>query len=276
MVKKLSAEDRNRLKQALASWESWREGPELLPQVITQLGGDSNLSFIVSDGSTRWVLRLNSPLSDNGINRDNERVALRAGHAAGISPLPNLHTSEVLVTPFLAGQRATLEDLTQVGGLFCRIHALAIELTPIDLLQHLQNYYEKAAPEPVLKDCYQHIVALYPKAAVDLKPCHNDCLLPNMIKSEHGLTIIDWEYAAATDPAYDLAVFSATYKLNQAQLRLLLSAYDPYSIFDAEGLILRIQYYEKYYRLIEILWWNIRHRPMTAQLESLAESLARG
>lgn len=275
MVKKLSAEERNRLKQALASWESWREGPELLPEVITQLGGDSNLSFVVSDGSGRWVLRLNNPLRDIGINRDNERLALQAAHEAGISPLPNFHSSEVLVTPFLAGQQASLENLPQIGGLFYRIHSLPITLTPINLLQHLKNYYQKATPEPLLKDCYQHIVDLYPTEIVDLKPCHSDCLLPNMIALEHGLTIVDWEYAAAADPAYDLAVFSATYDLNQAQLRLLLSAYDPDSLLDAERLLPRIEYYEKYYRLIEILWWSIRHRPMKAQLESLAHSLAR-
>ena len=74
--------------------------------------------------------------------------------------------------------------------------------------------------------------------------------------------------------AYDLAVFSSTYKLGQAQLRLLLSAYDSDSILDVQSLISRIEYYEKYYRLIEILWWNIRHQPMKSQLESLAYSLA--
>jgi thiamine kinase-like enzyme len=182
----------------------------------------------------------------------------------------------VLVSPLLAGQQARLENLSQIGGLFYRIHSLPIKLTPINLKQHLKNYYEKATPEPILKDCYQHIVGSYPTEIIDLKPCHNDCLLPNMIESEHGLYIIDWEYAAAADPAYDLAVFSSTYELNQAQLRLLLSAYDPDSILDAESLISRIEYYEKYYRLIEILWWNIRHQPMKAQLESLAHSLAKG
>jgi thiamine kinase len=273
MVKKLSAEDRNRLKQALGSWERWRPVPKVLPEVITQLGGDSNLSFIVSDGLMRWVLRLNNPLRDVGINRDNERVALQAAHAAGISPLPNFHTSDVLVTPLLTGQQARLENLPQIGVLFSQIHSLAIELTPINLIQHLKNYYEKAAPEPLLKDCYQHILDLYPKESVDLKPCHNDCLLPNMIESEHGLYIIDWEYAAAADPAYDLAVFSSTYELNQTQLRSLLSVYDPGSVLDTESQMSRIKYYEKYYRLIEILWWSVRGRSMEAELEALAESL---
>lgn len=273
MAKKLSAEDRSRLRQALGSWEGWRPVPKKQPEVITQLGGDSNLSFVVSDGLMRWVLRLNNPRSDLGINRDNERLALQAAHVVGISPLPNFDSNEVLVTPFITGQQARLENLLQIGALFGQIHSLVIELAPIDLKQHLKNYYEKVTPEPLLKDCYQHIVDLYPEGSVNLKPCHNDCLLPNMIESQHGFYIIDWEYAAAADPAYDLAVFSSTYKLNQAQLRSLLSAYDPDNVLDTESLVSRIEYYEKYYRLIEILWWNMRGRSPGIELEALAEGL---
>lgn len=273
MVKKLSAEDRNRLTGALACWESWREGPELPPELITQLGGDSNLSFVVSDGSGLWVLRLNNPQKDIGINRDNERVALAAAHADGISPMPSFHSGEVLVTPFLAGQQATLEKLSEIGGLFSRIHSLAIELAPIDLLRHLKCYYESATPEPLLTDCYQHIVDIYPEENIESKPCHNDCLLPNIIESGQGLNVIDWEYAAAADPAYDIAVFSATYGLSGEQLRLLFSAYDPDGVLDGESLMSRINYYEKYYRLIEILWWGIRDRRMEGRLEALAQSL---
>tara|TARA_B110000858_G_scaffold135140_1_gene153683 strand:- start:5146 stop:5973 length:828 start_codon:yes stop_codon:yes gene_type:complete len=273
MAKKLSAEDRLRLTQALASWESWREGPKQLPEVITRLGGESNLSFVVSDGAMRWVLRLNNPQRDIGINRDNERLALEAAHGAGISPLPSFHGSEVLVTPLLVGPQAALENLSQIGGLFSRIHSLAIELAPIDLLQHLKNYYEQVTAEPLLRDCYQHIVALYPKENVEFKPCHNDCLLENMIESKNGLCVIDWEYAAAADPAYDLAVFSSSYGLSRARMDLLLSAYDSESNLQLASLMARIEYYEKYYRLIEILWWRIRGQRMEGRLESLALSL---
>ena len=275
MDKKLSAEDRHCLTQALTSWESWREGPEKLPEVITQFGGESNLSFVVSDGAMHWVLRLNNPQRDIGISRDNERLALEAAHEAGISPLPSFHSSELLITPLLVGAQATLENLPQIGNLFSRVHSLAVELTPLDLLQHLKNYYEKVTPEPLLRDCYQHIVALYPKDNVESRPCHNDCLLPNMIASKNGLQLIDWEYAAATDPAYDLAVFSSSYGLSRARMALLLSTYDPDGDSHIEGLIARIEYYEKYYQLIEILWWRIRGQRMKGRLEALVLSLAK-
>ena len=116
---------------------------------------------------------------------------------------------------------------------------------------------------------------LYPKESIELKPCHNDCLLPNMINSEKGLFLIDWEYAAATDPAYDLAVFSSTYNLDRERKNVLLSAYALDGNFQTEGLLARIEYFEKYYRLIEILWWDVRGQRMEGRLESLAQDLAK-
>lgn len=272
MAKKLSAEDRPRLERALASWESWRPMPAKPPQVVDQLGGDSNRSFVVSDGASRWVLRLNNPLTDSGINRDNERLALLAAQEAGISP-PSFQTGEFLVTPFVSGGQATLENLGSIGVLFSCIHAMPVQLEPIDLLRHLGNYYERANPDPLLHECYQRVVLLYPPSEVELKPCHNDCLLPNIIESEEGLRVIDWEYAAAADPAFDIAVFSRTYGLDRAGLELLLSGYGSRNVAETEGLLTRIRYFEKYYRLIELLWWGLRGRDRREDLEVLAREL---
>jgi len=254
----------------LASWQSWQAPPKALPQLVTQLGGDSNTSFLVSDGSAQWVVRLNNPQQDAGIDRSNERIALQAAHQAGIAPALSFHSSELLVTPFVAGQQAEQGDLSDIGKLFKKIHALQIELLPIDFLQHLKTYYLQVAPSSVLEDCYQRIVEMFPRASVEFVPCHNDCLLPNIIKSGQGLVVIDWEYAAAADPAYDLAVFSSTYGLDAAQLEVLMSAY---GAGDAGDLLSRVRYFEEYYRLVEILWWGIRGRSMSESLETFAQDM---
>ena len=41
---------------------------------------------------------------------------------------------------------------------------------------------------------------------VDLRPCHNDAVPENFIKSEEGrIYLIDWEYSGANDPMADFA-----------------------------------------------------------------------
>jgi thiamine kinase len=273
MVEKLSAENRDRLARALNSWETWSPKPQGLPKVISVLGGESNHSFVVSDGSARWVLRLNNQITDSGINRDNERLAMLAAQEVGISPAACVIDEDVLVTPLLAGEHATLDDLSPIGELFGRIHSMTVELEPIELLQHLSDYYEKATPDSMVDECYQRIVTLHPKEIVEAQPCHNDLLLPNLILSDNGLQAIDWEYAAAADPAYDLAVFTSTYELSAEQLQSLLAAYGPGGSVDMQSIASRIKYYEYFYRLIEILWWRLRDRPMREELKILKKSL---
>ncbi|MFK7865354.1 MAG: phosphotransferase [Pseudohongiellaceae bacterium] len=274
MAQKLSAENSARVRQALASWQQWQPCPEKLPELVEQLGGDSNLSFKVDDGLSQWVLRLNNPNKDSGINRANERLAIEAAHAKGLSPQLCFSGDDFLVTPFVQGKSPLLKNFSQFGQLFSHIHSLPVELASIDLLDHLKNYYQKVPPDSLLATCYQHLVATYPADSVELKPCHNDCLLPNMLETGKGIFLLDWEYAAAVDPAYDLAVFTTSYALSPDQMDSLLAGYDP-RLADTRSLRLRITYYEKYYRLIEILWWRIRKRPMREQLQLLTDSLTR-
>jgi thiamine kinase len=274
MAKKLSAEDSSRLDRALASWQDWRVVPSSQPEIQGQLGGDSNLSFLLGDGASQWVLRLNNPLTDTGISRDNELLAIQAASQAGFAPAPIYQSNEFIVTPFIAGAELSLDDLPQIGMLFRRVHALPVRLKPIDLLRHLTNYYEKANPDPRLDDCYLRVVEMYPQQAMDLKPCHNDCLLPNIIAAQQGLMLIDWEYAAAADPAYDLAVFTATYGVKEARLESLLSAYGVEDVREVQDLIARIKYFEKYYRLIEILWWGLRGQNMSVPLDVMLQEFS--
>ena len=56
----------------------------------------------------------------------NERLALLAAHEAGIAPMPSYQSSELLVTPFVRGQQATLDDLPRMllKGLHRHIYQL--------------------------------------------------------------------------------------------------------------------------------------------------------
>ncbi|GJM12647.1 MAG: hypothetical protein DHS20C12_10500 [Pseudohongiella sp.] len=215
------------------------------------------------------MLRLNNPVTDSGVNRENERLALEAAHLAAIAPVTSFHSSDLLVTPFLEGEQATLGDLAEIGELFSRVHSFDVELSSLDLLQHLESYYEDASPDPLLTACYRRVVDLFPEGEVELKPCHIDCLLPNIIRAKQGLQLIDWEYAAKADPAYDIAVFSGTYGLDEGQKELLLAGYG----LVGDGFRERLGYFEVCYGLIEVLWWRLRGRDMRKELGALMARL---
>jgi thiamine kinase-like enzyme len=56
--------------------------------------------------------------------------------------------------------------------------------------------------------------------------CHGDLSLNNIIKTESGeIKIIDWEYAVAACPAYDLAFCFCINKFNDAEQTILVDTY---------------------------------------------------
>ena len=55
--------------------------------------------------------------------------------------------------------------------------------------------------------------------------CHNDLLPANLIDDGQRLWLVDWEYAGAGHPLFDLANASANASFSDAQDRCLLEAY---------------------------------------------------
>lgn len=276
MAENLSQLDSQRLDAALATWPQWQLGPVQRPRVMSRLGGESNDSFLLSDGSERWALRLNAAGTVLGVNRQNESAAHCAAAHAGIAPTVAYFTPEFLVTPFIAGAQASLSDLSEIGTLLSRVHKLPAELPALNPLGYLHENLQvdliaqaKASDHErtLLNDGACWLEKNFPSEGITFTLSHNDCLLANMIKSESGLMLVDWEYACAMDPAFDLAAVCASSKLSKAQGSQLLQGYGVGKI-DTDFLK-RLSYYQYYYQLIEILWWRRRGEKKAEQLGAL-------
>ncbi|MCH8257865.1 MAG: phosphotransferase family protein [Proteobacteria bacterium] len=253
MYENLSPEPIRRLNEAVMTWKSWAPAPTTIPVLTAQLGGDTNLSFLVTDGRNQWVVRLNDD-RDSGINRTNELAALTAAHNAGIAPAIIFNGQNILVAEYFSGHSPTLLDIAEIGSRFADIHSLEVSVQPMDLMKHLRAYYQQITKDTDIVNCYKKISALAAPDASTTVLCHQDLTLHNMIRTKDRIVVIDWEYAAMSDPAYDLAVFSYTHELNESQFSLFL---DNYYRIEPE-LPDRVHYFEKIYALIEILWWLTR------------------
>lgn len=280
MAENLSQLDSQRLDVALATWPQWQPGPARRPRIMSRLGGESNDSFLVSDGSERWALRLNAAGTVLGVDRQNESAAHCAAAHAGIAPTVVYFTLEFLVTPFIAGAQACLSDLSDIGTLLSRVHELPVDLPALNPLAYLRENLQvdlialandSNHQRTLLDDCACWLENNYPSEGIIFTPSHNDCLLANMIKSESGLMLIDWEYACGMDPAFDLAAVCASSKLSEAQRSQLLQGYGVGKI-DTDFLK-RLRYYLYYYQLIEILWWRRRGKKNAEQLGALAREI---
>ena len=220
-------------EDSLAAIRRWRDPAELSWQPIA--GGRSNRSWRVSGDGQDYVLRLSSgrvpaPVS----NPRRESIVHRAAAAAGLAP-EVVHADPdagILVTRFLAGEvvpaagfRAP-DTLRAIGRLLRRVRELpdpggayTLAMAGEAYLARIRDAGPRAGGERLVAD----LRGLSPPDR--LRVCHMDPVAGNLVRTDAGLRLIDWEFAVAGDPLFDVAAVVAYHGLDAAASRCLLAAW---------------------------------------------------
>jgi thiamine kinase-like enzyme len=204
-------------------------------------GGLSNHNFAVRTGGQSYFVRICQELPLLGIDRRNEMVCHQAASLRGLAPEIVHHERGLLITLFIEGQT--------LGPLAVRDAAMLPRLAA--LLGHLHEGWDLVTGE-VLYFCAFQTVRTYARTAARLQAslphdidrileditalsrrvapfrpvlCHNDMLPANLIDDGERLWLLDWEYAGAGHPLFDLAHASTATGLSPDQQRALLEAY---------------------------------------------------
>ena len=181
-----------------------------------------------------WVLRRDKPLARQlELNRTAEPEALAALAAEGWCPEPVRADARqgVLVLPFVPGRAWTDTDMQQpaqlerLAKLLCRLHRCAVQLPPFALERRVKRYagYLGSASAAQCADNIHHLLA-EAAASQTVAVCHNDPVAGNVI-DDGELRLIDFEFCAAGDPLFDLAVVIEHHRLPAATVDLFVDAY---------------------------------------------------
>lgn len=253
-----------RLNRALQTWREWRvEDLHTAPRPLRQLGcGLNNHSYLIASDSRRFALRLaGEKLAANPAWQRTEWQALALAHSAGLAPAPrHLDTKAgVLVCDYLCPDTNVAENLTTVGALLRRIHALP-QLAPGPTLA-ARCEAAASAVRSVQPGTWQQLQALAARVGPLLTQlentgpqglCHNDLLRANRVISGGELWAIDWEYAATGPVWFDLAAVCAGDELDGPARHALLTGY--LHTAPAAPDWQRLNLFECGYRYLELLW----------------------
>lgn len=99
------------------------------------------------------------------------------------------------------------------------------------------------------------LAALAALPAVDSVVCHSDLHTLNLVESGRALVLLDWEYAHAADPLWDLAGWSANNDLDDEIRQELLASYTGRPPMPHEKL--RLQLLGWLYDYVSLLWCNL-------------------
>lgn len=199
------------------------------------LGGQTNRLFLVASGAFQAVVRINASNSLSlGIDRERERRILGLLQSTGFVPKLYFCSDQVLVSEYCEGRHWTHADLSgednrhAVNSMLVQIQSIAVpDLPPrnyVDyctayILQLKQHRPDRALVEEILSAAAAIDNSLWPAVI-----CHHDLVPENIIVTENGLKLLDWEYAAMGHPALDYL------RLYQSDLTSTNLPYDSHTI----------------------------------------------
>lgn len=199
--------------------------------------GHSNESWlVVADGEAAVLRHDLGRVPAPVVHRGRELAVLRSAAAAGLAPevLYADARAGILVTRYLDGTALTAaqigkpDALSEIAALLRRVHALPDPGTYYTLAS-AADLYLASIRNPALR---RRGTALADelRAVPELPPaerrlCHMDPVAGNLIRTAEGLRLVDWEFAVAGDPMFDLAAVIAYHDLGAAAALHLLRAW---------------------------------------------------
>ncbi len=211
-------------------------------------GGITNHNFRVTLGGREHVVRVHgADTALLGIDRQAEQLASEAAAALGIAPAVDAAFEDCLVTRFVACSPVSAEDvaaihLEEIARALRRFHDSGTQLpSRFWVPDLLEDYASTVRQRGVrLPAGYAEAIAVAGLIGAALaprepRPCHNDLLAGNIIRSREdgAVLIVDWEYAGMGHPCFDLGNLSVNNGFDEAADERLLRAYYGESPSDA-------------------------------------------
>jgi thiamine kinase-like enzyme len=206
---------------------------------------------VVRDGRVYSLRMPTAEPAPTGVDREWECRVLALASAAGLAPTivrcePRLG---VLVAQWEEGpalrpdEARGLDAAVRVAELTRRVHALPLPgnariVEPADWIEHYRDALIRLPPgarqalrmpgradgaDALQAESERRLGAL--EALTPRVLCHSDLHPANLVRTERGLVLLDWEYAHVSEALWDLAGWACNNDLEPAARAVLLASY---------------------------------------------------
>jgi thiamine kinase-like enzyme len=195
-------------------------------------GGLTNISFVATDSTGKYVARCGEDIPAHHVFRDRERAVSRAAFEAGLSPEVVHVEPGITVLRFIEGRTFAEADMrANIAGIVALLktchHKIGRKLRgPANAFWVFQVIYDYVR----LIDADEKYLVLSDKLEKTQVPLpmvfgHHDLLPGNVMDDGKRLWLIDWEYGGFGTAMFDLANLSSNGSFSASDDAALLDAY---------------------------------------------------
>lgn len=260
---------------------SWLDACELDPSLLWLGDSISEPSFVEKQsGHTNRSWKLNfahapatlwrpvTPITRGFcISRDLEFQILNylSRCASRLSPQAWFVNQHGLMVEWLDGDLVTEIEDGKLIELVSQLHQLNVDelsVAPFSFTARIDHYWQQfddgSNLTPTIRALYDKYRTEPSLAAVAPTLCHFDIGAHNLVKSERGLKLIDWEYAGIADPRIELALLVDSVSISLDQL---VKAYcQKRSIHDVRLWIEGVRVWLPRVRFMAALWYLLAYQ----------------
>lgn len=183
-----------------------------------------SFAFTCSKDNKKYVYRHPGAGTESFINRENESYSLQIAKDLGLDntyiymhPKKGWKISEYIENAETLNS-VTIQrkdNLDSIAKIYKKLHNSNIKLhNTFNIFSEIEKYDQIAKKIganmyegwETVKEDITDLESKLKKLEIDVRPCHNDAVAENFIKSPDGsLSLIDWEYSGMNDPMADFA-----------------------------------------------------------------------
>ena len=168
------------------------------------------------------------------------------------------------------------ENLISLGKEIKKVHEIKIDNIAINNFENVIENYRDIHKNKIKKNWYlNHGFKIFDSLSCKKKQkvfSHNDLNHQNILFNKN--IFIDWEYASANSPYFDLASIVSSYNLNDKEIGYLLNGYKKDFQLEAE----KLEIWTKFIYFLDYIWRaclieTSKHNETTINLESSRKNL---
>nr|WP_318382019.1 thiamine kinase [uncultured Enterobacter sp.] len=248
--------------------------PQFTP-AARRTSGLSGGSVIIESDRQRLVLR-HQPAATSSAPFHRQYHALKRLPST-LAPAPRLFTEGWMAVEYLDGRvDAALPDTDALAGLLYHLHRQPRFGWRVTLLPLLERYWQQAAAERRTPRWLRRLKRLRTQGeprVQRLAPLHMDVHAGNLVHTQAGLRLIDWEYAGDGDVALELA---SVWTDDETARRRLVEDYARRANTNGDALWQQVRRWRPWVLMLMAGWYECRYAQTgEQQFITLADEIER-